>query len=207
MEILYRGAESIIRVAEYEGRKAIMKERIKKGYRIDQIDDSLRKLRTRKEVKLLTEARKSGVPTPQILHVDEGGQAIVMEFIEGKRVKELLNSSNEHDVRKICLEIGRMVGKLHSAGIIHGDLTTSNMIMKEGRIYFIDFGLGEFSRRVEDQGVDLNLLYEAMKSTHIKILNICWRNIVTGYEKEYKGAEQVLRKVDEIERRARYAER
>jgi len=207
MKILYKGAESWIYASEYDNQKVLVKERIKKGYRIEQIDENLRKTRTKKEVKLLTEARKCGVSTPKILFVDESNRKIIMEYIDGDRIKELLNSSNKKIVSKICFEIGKLIGKLHSSGIIHGDLTTSNMILKDKQIYFIDFGLGEFSRKIEDQGVDMNLLFEALKSTHIKILNVCWENIVKGYKKEYKIAEQVLRKVKEIEKRARYAER
>ena len=207
MEIVYRGAESIIYLGNYDNQNVIIKERIKKNYRIDKIDDELRKFRTKKEVKLLTEARKCGVATPKIFHVDEENHKIVMEYVEGKRVKELLNSSDEKTIMEVCLELGNSIGKLHSSGITHGDLTTSNMILKGNQIFFIDFSLGEFTRKTEDQGVDLNLLYEALKSTHIRILNICWRNIVKGYQKEYKNAEQVLRKVEEIEKRARYAER
>lgn len=206
MQVLYRGAESILYLDEFENQKVLVKERIKKSYRIEQIDQALRKTRTRKEVKLLTEARKCGVPTPKILHVDELNHKIIMEFIDGVRIKELLHSdSKEKD--KICFEIGKLIGKLHSSGIVHGDLTTSNMILKDGKIYFIDFGLGEFSRRIEDQGVDMNLLFEALKSTHFKILKLYWNNIIKGYKKEYKDADKVLERVEEIEKRARYAKR
>ena len=207
MEILYRGAESIIYLDEYDDQKVIVKDRIKKGYRIDKIDDELRKSRTKKEVKLLTEARKCGISTPKIFHVDDKNHKIIMEFIGGKRIKELLNSSDENTISTYCHKIGGSIGKLHSAGIVHGDLTTSNMIFKDNQIYFIDFSLGEFSKKIEDQGVDINLLLEAVKSTHIKILNMCWENIVKGYKQEYKNAEEVLKKADEIEKRARYAER
>lgn len=207
MEIVYRGAESILYLSTFEGQKVLVKERIKKGYRIEQIDIVLRKRRTKREVKLLTEARKNGVPTPKILNVDEKNYKIIMEHIDGQRIKELLNSSGEEKVEKLCFDIGKMVGKLHSAGIIHGDLTTSNMILKDDKIYFIDFGLGSFSKRVEDQGVDLKLLFDALKSTHVKILNLCWGNIVKGYKQEYNNAEQVLKRVEEIEKRARYAKR
>lgn len=206
-EILYRGAESIIYIGNFEGQKVLVKERIKKSYRLEQIDILLRKRRTKKEVKLLAEARKCGIPTPKILHVDEIKHKIIMEYIAGERIKELLNSAKKGEIEKICFDIGKLVGKLHSAGIVHGDLTTSNMILKDDKIYFIDFGLGGFSKRIEDQGVDMNLLFEALRSTHVKILNLCWGNIVKGYKEEYKNAEQVLRKVDEIEKRARYAER
>jgi Kae1-associated kinase Bud32 len=130
-----------------------------------------------------------------------------MEFIDGKRLKEFFYEAKEEEIERISFEIGKLIGKLHSAGIIHGDLTTSNMILKDDEIYFIDFGLGFFSKRIEDQGVDLNLLFEALKATHFKILKTCWENIVKGYKQEYKHAEQVLKKVEEIETRARYFER
>jgi Kae1-associated kinase Bud32 len=207
MKIICRGAESVIYLDKFEGKEVIVKERIKKNYRIDQIDNKLRKIRTKKEVRLLTEARKVGVPTPQILYVDDVNYKIIMENIVGQRIKELLYTADKKTISKICFEIGKLVGKLHSSGIVHGDLTTSNMILKNDQIFFIDFGLGEFSKRIEDQGVDLNLLYEALKSTHFKILKLCWENIVKGYKKEYKNAEQVLKKIEEIEKRARYMER
>jgi Kae1-associated kinase Bud32 len=207
MKILYRGAESIIYFDEFEDQTVLVKERIKKSYRIDQIDNRLRKMRTREEVKLLTEARKVGVPTPKILHVDYENHRIIMEFLDGKRLKEFLAGTDKKTTEKICFEIGRLAGRLHSAGIVHGDLTTSNMLLKDNNIYLIDFGLGQFSRRIEDQGVDLNLLLEALRSTHFKILNLCWENILKGYKKEYNKADQILKKVEEIEARARYVER
>jgi len=207
MEILYRGAESILYADMFEDQKVLVKDRIKKGYRIDQIDQELRKTRTRKEVKLLTEARKIGVLTPKILHVDETKSKIIMEFISGKRIKELFFTADKKTIERCCLEIGKSIGKLHSMGIIHGDLTTSNMILKDEKIYFIDFSLGEFSKRIEDQGVDLKLLIEALKSTHFKILKTCWDNILKGYRQEYNKAEEVLTKIDEIEKRGRYVER
>jgi len=204
---LFRGAESVIYLDRFDDQQALVKERIKKTYRINQIDDRLRKIRTKEEVKLLTEARKIGVPTPKILHVDYENHRIIMEFLGGKRLKEFLMEADENTIKSTCFEIGKLVGKLHAAGIVHGDLTTSNMILEKGQICFIDFGLGLFSKRIEDQGIDLNLLFEALRSTHFKILNISWENILKGYRQEYKNAEQVLKKVKEIENRARYVER
>jgi Kae1-associated kinase Bud32 len=207
MQIIKRGAEAILYLDEFEEQKVLVKERIKKKYRIDQIDQVLRKERTRKEVRLLTEARKIGVATPKIFHVDESNSKIIMEFVEGKRIKELFYTADRKTLEKLCFEIGKEIGKLHTIGIVHGDLTTSNMILKDDMIYFIDFGLGEFSKRVEDRGVDLNLLQEAIKSTHFKILDICWSNILKGYRQEYKLADKVIERIDEIEKRARYMSR
>lgn len=190
----------------------LVKERIKKGYRVNQIDEKLRKERTSHEVKLLTDARTVGVATPQILHVDKASNKIIMEFISGERVKELLGHAEREDIKKICEKIGSAIGRLHRANIIHGDLTTSNMLLhaetgKIGKIYFIDFGLGGYSKRVEDKGVDLKLLHDAVKAAHYKILKLCWRNILIGYRKEYKNADEVIKKIEEIEGRARYAKR
>ncbi len=200
MEIIKRGAEAILYLDEFEGQKVLVKERIRKGYRIPQLDERIRKVRTKREARLLTDARELGVNTPRVLQVTEN--KIVMEFVDGERMKELLQRKANN---KLCMAIGKAVGKMHAHNLIHGDLTTSNMILCKGKIYFIDFGLGSISKRAEDRGVDLRLLYEAMKSTHFKILKSCWENIVKGYRQEYKDAEQVLRKVDEIEKRARYA--
>jgi Kae1-associated kinase Bud32 len=203
MEFVARGAEAIL----YKKNDRLIKERIKKGYRIKQIDEKLRKERTKLEASLLSKARRAGVATPRIVDIDEKNFRITMEFIDGNRLKEFLNEAKEKAIREVCYEVGKSIGKLHSFGIIHGDLTTSNMILKNDKIYFIDFGLGFFSRKIEDQAVDMNLLFHALKSTHFKILNLCWHYIVKGYKKEYKNAELVLKRVKEIEKRVRYAKR
>ena len=143
--------------------------------------------------------------TPQILDVDEKNFKITMEFIEGTRVKEFLSSSDVKDSEKICYEIGKDIGKMHTNDIIHGDLTTSNMILKNNRVYFIDFGLGSFSKRIENKAVDFNLLYEALRSTHFKILDACWKSVIRGYSEEFPKSEEVIKQIAEIERRGRYA--
>ena len=207
MKLIKQGAEAKLFLDKLDDHKIIIKDRIEKKYRIKQIDKKIRKSRTSLESNLLSEARRVGVLTPKVFDVDKQGHKIIMEFVDGKRIKELLNDSNQKNIEKISFDIGRMIGKLHSAGIIHGDLTTSNMIMKDDKIYFIDFGLGFYSRKVEDQGTDLMLLQEALKSTHFKIIEISWGNIIKGYKKEYTKANQVLEKLEEIEKRARYMKR
>jgi len=203
MEIVARGAEAVL----YRKNGLLIKQRIPKKYSIKQIDEKLRKSRTTVEASLLSNARRVGVPTPKIVEVDKNNAKITMEFIIGIKLKDLLNTIPTTKIAKICYEVGRSIGKLHKSGIIHGDLTTSNMIYHQDKVYFIDFGLGFFSKKIEDQGVDLKLLKDALKSTHFKVLNVCWRNIVKGYKHEYSKAELVIKKVDEIEKRARYKER
>lgn len=207
MKMIKQGAEAKLFLDKRDNQKVVVKDRIKKEYRIKEIDEKVRKFRTTQEYNLLSEARRANVPTPRIFGIDKENHKIIMEYLDGKRIKEFLNESNKKKIEEISFEIGKLVGKLHSAGIIHGDLTTSNMILFNENIYFIDFGLGFFSRKIEDQGTDLRLLYEALKSTHFKITDVCWKKIIEGYKKEYPNANQTLEKIEEIRKRARYMRR
>lgn len=206
MRLLKQGAEAKLFLDKQDEREVVVKHRIKKNYRVPQIDEKIRKSRTSLELNLITSARRAGVSVPTILNVDEREYKITMEYISGKRIKELFYEIDGKKNEKISEDIGKIVGMLHKNGIIHGDLTTSNMIMRGDRIYIIDFGLGFFSKKVEDQGVDLKLFKEALKSTHFSILDTVWKSFLKGYKKEYKDADLVIRKVSEIEGRARYTQ-
>jgi len=205
--MIKQGAEAKLFLDKLGDVDVIIKDRTEKKYRIKQIDETIRKSRTSLESRLLSEAKRAGILTPKIFDVDETNHKIIMEYIDGERIKELLNRTSKNQIKNVCFEIGRMIGKLHSAGIVHGDITTSNMIFKDGKVYFIDFGLGYFSKKIEDQGTDLLLLEEALKSTHFKIMDICWKNVINGYKKEYNEKGKVLKRVDEIKKRARYMKR
>ncbi len=197
------GAEALV----YLKGSYLVKERIKKRYRINEIDEKIRRFRTSLEASLITEARRNSINAPTILDIDKKNFKIIMEFLNGSRLKEYLMQCDNNEVKTVCQKIGEAIGRMHSAGIIHGDLTTSNMLLKDGEVYFIDFGLGFFSKRIEDYGTDLKLLKEALQSTHFKILKICWVNILKGYKKEYREADKVIEKVKEIEKRVRYAQK
>ena len=180
----------------------VVKNRIKKGYRLPELDEKLRKRRTVNEAKLLREARRAGVLTPQVLEEDK--TTLKLEFIEGEKVKDVLNAKN---CKAICEEIGRCVALLHSYDIIHGDLTTSNMIIKGREIWFIDFGLGFISKRDEDKAIDLYLLREALESTHFLILEEAWKSVIEAYKSNYQGSNKVIKALSDVEKRGRYKER
>jgi Kae1-associated kinase Bud32 len=198
MEIIARGAEAVL----YKKGGNLVKERIKKGYRLEAIDTALRKRRTRNEARLIRNARRAGINVPGIEKEDR--YSLEMEFLEGKKVLEILDDSN---AMKICSKIGESIGKLHSANIIHGDLTTSNMILKEGRVFFIDFGLGQNSMRIEDKATDLHLLKESLDATHFKIAANAWKIILKAYQNNCSDAERVVETLEQIKRRGRYAKR
>jgi Kae1-associated kinase Bud32 len=202
--IIRRGAEAEIRRDVFMGRKVLVKSRVPKSYRHPALDQSLRAHRTRVEARLLQEARSCGVPTPMIYDIDTLRAEIWMQEIEGPRAKDALMTAAPEEVRKISQEIGRMVARLHSHGMTHGDLTTSNMVLSDGKVYFIDLSLGSKAASLEEMGVDLHLLREAFQSAHSDIM-YAYDIIAETYVREYAGGKEVLAKVKDIEERGRYA--
>jgi TP53 regulating kinase-like protein len=153
------------------------------------------------------EAKEAGVPTPKIFLIDVKNTTIIMEFIEGKQIKLLINDLSEIERRNLCFGIGQLIAKLHKKGVIHGDLTTSNMIMNaRGKVFFVDFGLGEKSEELEARGVDLHLMKRALESTHYQFAESCYKSVIDGYGSllSSKELQNILGKIKEIERRGRY---
>lgn len=202
--ILYRGAEAKIQLSEYMGFKVVEKRRIRKLYRIKNIDDRLISYRTKEEAKLMTEARNYGISVPIIYDVNLEEGIITMEYLDGERIKDILNDISEKERIQICNKIGESIACFHNNDIIHGDITTSNMILLDDRVHFIDFGLGEKNGEIETKGVDLHVLMEALESTHSKYTN-CFKYVLDGYRKEFKGdVNVVVKKIEEIVKRGRY---
>jgi len=261
-KILQRGAEAVILLKN----NYIIKRRIKKSYRLNVIDEKIRKLRTRSEAKLLEKASKV-IDVPKIKKVDEKLKEISMEFIEGKKLSDNLDSFPLEKQKEICNTLGKSIAKLHDADIIHGDLTTSNMIYvnnkkinnkntdegKRGdnktsvinlnnakgfnnknsvgqrvsnftrqncaihnersyelgnnnfKIFFIDFGLGFSSHKIEDKAVDLHLLRQALEAKHFKYWQELFDNVLKGYFFS-KNSKQVLEQLKKVEARGRYKE-
>lgn len=195
MKILKQGAESVILL----DKDKIIKHRILKSYRIKEIDDKIRKSRTRSEAKLL---EKADVNVPKIFEVDEKEMKIKMEYLDGSLVKNIFDNLKEKERLALCKTLGEEISKLHSKDIIHGDLTTSNLIFKDGKLYFIDFGLGFFSNRVEDKAVDLHLLKQALESKHYKSFKRSYQQVLKHYKHK-----DVLKRLEKVESRGRYKER
>ena len=200
-EMLAKGAEANLYSKYWNDENVLLKERVPKNYRISEIDNILRKTRTKKEARLLNEAKKCGVFTPLVFDVNKKINSLILEKIEGELVKNLLKT--DKDIIELGIIIGENIAKLHNCGIIHGDLTTSNLIWHDDKIYFIDFGLGKFSHEVEDKGVDLLVLKKAINSTHYKVGNKFFKYIIKGYSLANNYL-QVVNKVKEIEGRRRY---
>jgi len=197
-QIIGTGAEAVL--IHQDGK--LIKRRIKKSYRIEELDEKLRKQRTKKESKLLEKAAKI-IPVPKLIKTDEKSKEIEMEFLEGKKLSDNLDSLK--NAEEICIEIGENIAKLHDADIIHGDLTTSNMIYKEkeNKVYFIDFGLGFESKKAEDRAVDVHLIKQALEAKHFDNYEKFFKAILTGY-KLSKNYQATLNRLKAVEKRGRY---
>ncbi|MCL6500678.1 MAG: Kae1-associated serine/threonine protein kinase [Candidatus Pacearchaeota archaeon] len=204
-EIIGWGAEALL----IRSGEILKKRRIKKGYRHNALDVLLRASRTRREARLLEKA--SGIiSVPRIRAIDgmpreriEPETEIEMEFVDGKVLSQWLDEFPLTKALTICKKIGANVAKLHDFDIIHGDLTTSNMILKQEQVYFIDFGLGFHSARAEDKAVDLHLLREALEAKHFKHGHEYFGAVIEGY-KISKNARKVIERLKKVEHRGRY---
>jgi len=205
--LIKKGAEASLYIEKWYGKRVVHKKRCPKKYRIPELDRKIQTQRTKHESQFMHKAKESGVPTPFIYLIDLHEDTIVMEFVEGDQVKQVINSLDSEKRYELCKHIGNLIGKLHSVGLVHGDITTSNMILTpHGRVVFIDFGLSEQTMELEARGVDLHLMRRALTSTHYGIAEECFKATIEGYKEimGIKTTEEVLNKIDEIEKRGRY---
>ncbi|MBI4438331.1 Kae1-associated serine/threonine protein kinase [Candidatus Woesearchaeota archaeon] len=196
MELIAQGAEAKV---YSEGHK-IIKERTPKTYRLKEIDEELRKTRTRREAKICEAIRKAGVRAPRLIAVSEKYMSLTIEKVEGEKLSSALNSENSRD---LCRQIGEMTGRMHAANIVHNDLTTSNMILHNGKVYFIDFGLSLVSAKAEDRAVDLHLFRQALEGRHHNIAKECFEQAIRAYVLSYTGHKEVLARLQKVELRGR----
>ena len=192
--IIQQGAEAII---IHEG-NSVIKDRISKKYRHPTLDEKIIKKRTKSEAKILEKVSQLiNAPKPTKVEFNE----IIMPYIDGKKLSENLENL---DYKKVCKVIGNQIAKIHDNNIIHGDLTTSNMIWvdKEKKLYFIDFGLGFTSERFEDKAVDLHLIKQALEAKHFSIHKECEKIILENYNS--KDRTKTLEQLKKVEARGRY---
>jgi TP53 regulating kinase-like protein len=223
-ELIKQGAEAKIYTGRFENQLMIAKERFKKSYRHPDLDKSLIKKRIKNETKLLVKAGSIGVNVPKVFKSDMDNGIILMEFIQDSMTcRELfinLYKSIDDTLKKdeilvsVSNKIGQVIGLLHRNDIVHGDLTTSNMLIKKKEslndfvdnsvIYFIDFGLSFISSQMEDKAVDLYVLERAILSTHSNQAEKIFKYILESYSKEYSSSSnQVLDRLDQVRLRGR----
>ncbi|KJH42428.1 Kae1-associated kinase Bud32 [Dictyocaulus viviparus] len=208
-EVVRQGAEARVFFCIYLGKPAIMKERFVKKYRHPALDRQLNKTRMRNELRGLVKARELGICVPAVFFVDDDKNRLIMERIEGctanswiqsKRMKDDDCAQSITEVLELGKAIGYSIGKMHLGNLIHGDLTTSNIIVKDGnfrRPFFIDFGLASLGKVCpEDKGVDLYVLERALISTDINSEQL-FDSVLQGYrEVDIKHGDAVITSIN-----------
>jgi len=197
--IIKRGAEADVYLIPWYKTMAISKLRNPKKYRNITLDNLIRRRRTIHEATMLNDAKTTGIKTPYIYFLDLKHAEIIMEYIDGENVKDILSP-------EIGFEIGKYVSVLHNQNIIHGDLTTSNFIKRKDDLYLIDFGLSFYSQRIEDMATDIRIIKEILSSAHIQICYQTYERFLKGYQLTTKyNFNRILKVVKDIEARGRYA--
>ncbi len=216
-KLIQQGAEAKIFL---EGDK-IIKERIVKGYRHADIDLQIRSRRTKHEAKILCKAKELGINVPFVFNVDKKMRPkdkfiLYIEFIEGDKLSEKLNGYDEIKQFWVMEKLGIEVAKLHNNDLIHADLTTSNVILKDKEVFIIDFGLGFISSKIEDKAVDLHLIRRALEAKHFMNYGDLFEKFLNGYKKsllvcksvglpgELNLFEKIFLRLGKIEARGRY---
>ena len=203
--LLARGAESELRKGTLAGLEVVFKIRVRKPYMDPRLDYKLRRTRTIREAKVIATALESGVPAPHLYMVLPSAGIIVMEYISGVQLKKSL-WEEKVDPKWAGRTAGRILALLHSAGIVHGDPTTSNYIVRNNELILIDYGLSEFSASIEDRAVDIHLFRRAVEATHAGIAKTLYNSFIEGYREVIAESEEVIKRVEEISLRGRYVE-
>ncbi|MEM3227873.1 MAG: KEOPS complex kinase/ATPase Bud32 [Candidatus Micrarchaeaceae archaeon] len=204
MHRIAEGAEAEIYAAKLLGRKVIVKYRPIKRYREKELDEELRKQRTKVEARIQAKLYNSEVDVPAVIMV--GKYWIAMERIDGEtlnRVKTRGSKKWENGPMRRAMErAGEQLGRVHSLGVVHGDFTPANLMLdKNGRLWIIDFGLSIFSNSDEERALDLLLMKRSVSEG-------AYSAFMEKYEKALgDGSKLVLERLKSIEKRGRYQSR
>ena len=218
LELLGHGAEGRVYTHTVFGRPAVVKERAKKSYRVPALDAKLTKQRIIHEARCMDRARRAGLYVPCIYSVNIKRSRLIMERINGKTLKcvieESKTSGNIELNLSLATKIGNIVAQLHDANITHGDLTTSNMmatyesndiINENSKVVLIDFGLAANQASIEEKAVDLYVLERAIMSTHPHSESIVKR-IIEVYRQSNRTQGGVLERLEQVRARGRKRE-
>ena len=210
MELIQQGAEARLYRTSFCGKSAFVKERFAKQYRHPSLDKILTHRRTNQEVRSLLRCRKAGIACPAVLFIDYEKHRIYLEEIVGAETLRdvFVRLGNELEAQRVGKVIGSILATMHESDIIHGDLTTSNMLLRpatdgeQEQLFLIDFGLSSVSTLAEDKGVDLYVLERAFLSSHPNS-EVVFDEVLSSYKATSKNAKAVVEKLDEIRLRGR----
>ena len=199
--------QSVQSSGNFANNHIILKERTNKKYRHPIIDEQIRKRRTKHEAKLLYKAKAAKINVPKIININKKLEPtdkynLQIEYIKGDKLSDTLNKYREKKQFSTMQKLGEQVALMHKNNIIHSDLTTSNTILKDNKIYLIDFGLGYISQKIEDKAVDLHLIKQALEAKHFQNHEQLFKNFLKSYK--FEESEKIIERLKVVEKRGRY---
>ncbi|KAJ2732538.1 serine/threonine-protein kinase bud32 [Coemansia sp. BCRC 34962] len=203
-ELIRQGAEArVYKTTMTDGRVVVAKQRFSKSYRHPDLDAKLTRGRLNQEARSLKRCKEHGICVPEVVRVDKNSATLFIEFIHGPTLKEWIVANNNPDQEnELMATVGRILHQMHSFDIIHGDLTTSNMILDSGKqLVLIDFGLSQISSSAEDKAVDLYVLERAFISTHPNSERL-FATVLEAYAAS-EAARLILRRLEDVRQRGR----
>ncbi len=212
-KLMHKGAEASLFYGFWFDKEVIYKHRIPKEYRLKELDHEIRMKRTLNEARALIKVKKYGINCPQVYDIDHENSTIIMKYIRGSKLKEILSNMDAMKKREYFRMIGHSIAILHKNGHVHGDITTSNLIVTEKEnIFLIDFGLHEYSDSLEDKSVDLHLFKRVLISSHGKDFETCFNAFLEGYRMVYDKdgsdeGDRIIKNILTIETRGRYVKK
>lgn len=203
-----KGAEATIFRGFFLNSPVILKQRSPKGYRLPQIDQSIRTQRIKAEARIMTFAWKIGARVPALLGIDFYNRILIIEELYGVTLFSMLTSTTFTELATFFDEVGQQIGLLHRNDIIHGDLTVFNVVIddEKGLPYLIDFGLSQISSEIEKKGDDALTFYNTLKAISSQYKGL-FESFQAGYLKVYEEGSNTFVLMRKIQSRARYVAR
>ncbi len=218
--MIHQGAEAVIYQGKFLGENVVLKIRYPKKYRHPTLDFNLRFQRTKLEARILQRAHECLVNVPTVKAILTKHAGLTLKYVRGTHLTNLLSQpqhfTNENEQiwtsihHKLLQEVGRQVGRLHVAGIAHGDLTPHNMIVnyKERQVYLIDFGLASITNDPEKFATDLFTFLKTMQAVSRWNVTPLFESFLTTYKKEFslnsKDFNPVMTQFNDLKKRGRY---
>ncbi|KAL3668853.1 hypothetical protein V7S43_006145 [Phytophthora oleae] len=210
-KLISQGAEAKVFETDFAGRACVVKERVKKNYRLLVLDKKLSHRRLVQEARCILKCRRAGVLTPVIFLVDEQNSRLYLEKVLGGSLKDYLQRAYKIDptygdaALKKAYHIGEAIAKMHDADIVHGDLTTSNMMLSSDDatdVTMIDFGLANSQPLPEDKAVDLYVMERAFASTHVNS-ELLVEEVLRAYRAKSRRSDAIFQKLSQVRLRGR----
>ena len=195
------GAESVTVRGNFYGRDVVIKKRASKKYRNPVLDSRIRSTRQRNEFIILKKMDEMGIRVPIVYDYDPFGNSITFERIDGVMLSQFLSANEETGT--VLPDLGRVIGAIHSKRITHGDLTTNNIMVIDGKVCLIDPSMGKLDSTMEDVASDVFLLLESFRSLNSN-RNDLIDEFMESYSKNFPDSPAVIETLSLMDKRRRY---